>query len=258
MLQAANTDQAPASPAPRSADTSTTRRPQKTKVCKYWEKGSCKYGTQCRFAHGADNDACSAASTIFEDPELLVTELDVLVDNMALMYPGPSAGAPAVQRGPRNPPSSNRMQGNGGGGRGGPFRGGGVTTEGRSFRDKVGVAVLCGKYLADDVVSRFPMDEGTFPCAFPCNNTVCHKDHIYPERYGVREGKGREADALVSVPLKALGALALDENDPKHAQVCVPMRQLLCCCCPYRCLPNAPFPHLSHATPFPRPSWDRY
>ena len=258
MLQAANTDQAPASPAPRSADTSTTRRPQKTKVCKYWEKGSCKYGTQCRFAHGADNDACSAASTIFEDPELLVTELDVLVDNMALMYPGPSAGAPAVQRGPRNPPSSNRMQGNGGGGRGGPFRGGGVTTEGRSFRDKVGVAVLCGKYLADDVVSRFPMDEGTFPCAFPCNNTVCHKDHIYPERYGVREGKGREADALVSVPLKALGALALDENDPNHAQVCVPMRQLLCCCCPYRCLPNAPFPHLSHATPFPRPSWDRY
>jgi len=258
MLQAANTDQAPASPAPRSADTSTTRRPQKTKVCKYWEKGSCKYGTQCRFAHGADNDACSAASTIFEDPELLVTELDVLVDNMALMYPGPSAGAPAVQRGPRNPPSSNRMQGNGGGGRGGPFRGGGVTTEGRSFRDKVGVAVLCGKYLADDVVSRFPMDEGTFPCAFPCNNTVCHKDHIYPERYGVREGKGREADALVSVPLKALGALALDENDPNHAQVCIPMRQLLCCCCPYRCLPNAPFPHLSHATPFPRPSWDRY
>ena len=257
MLQAANTDQAPASPAPRSADTSTTRRPQKTKVCKYWEKGSCKYGTQCRFAHGADNDACSAASTIFEDPELLVTELDVLVDNMALMYPGPSAGAPAVQRGPRNPPSSNRMQGNGGGGRGGPFRGGGVTTEGRSFRDKVGVAVLCGKYLADDVVSRFPMDEGTFPCAFPCNNTVCHKDHIYPERYGVREGKGREADALVSVPLKALGALALDENDPKHAQVCIPMRQLLCCCCPYRCLPTAPFPHLSHATPFPRPSWDR-
>ena len=258
MLPAANTDQAPASPAPRSADTSTTRRPQKTKVCKYWEKGSCKYGTQCRFAHGADNDACSAASTIFEDPELLVTELDVLVDNMALMYPGPSAGAPAVQRGPRNPPSSNRMQGNGGGGRGGPFRGGGVTTEGRSFRYKVGVAVLCGKYLADDVVSRFPMDEGTFPCAFPCNNTVCHKDHIYPERYGVREGKGREADALVSVPLKALGALALDENDPNHAQVCIPMRQLLCCCCPYRCLPNAPFPHLSHATPFPRPSWDRY
>ena len=254
MLQAANTDQAPASPAPRSADTSTTRRPQKTKVCKYWEKGSCKYGTQCRFAHGADNDACSAASTIFEDPELLVTELDVLVDNMALMYPGPSAGAPAVQRGPRNPPSSNRMQGNGGGGRGGPFRGGGVTTEGRSFRDKVGVAVLCGKYLADDVVSRFPMDEGTFPCAFPCNSSVCHKDHIYSERYGVPEGRGREADALVSVPLKALGALALDENDPNHAQVCVPMRQLLCCCCPYRCLPNAHFPHLSHATPFPRPS----
>jgi len=254
MLPAANTDQAPASPAPRSADTSTTRRPLKTKVCKYWEKGSCKYGTQCRFAHGADNDACSDASTIFEDPELLVTEMDVLVDNMALMYPAPSAGAPAVQRGPRNPPSSNRMQGNGGGGRGGPFRGGGVTTEGRSFRDKVGVAVLCGNYLADDVVSRFPMDEGTFPCAFPCNNTVCHKDHLYPERYGVREGKGREADALVSVPLKALGALALDENDPNHAQVCVPMRQLLCCCCPYRCLPNAHFPHLSHATPFPRPS----
>ena len=254
MLPAANTDQAPASPAPRSADTSTTRRPLKTKVCKYWEKGSCKYGTQCRFAHGADNDACSDASTIFEDPELLVTEMDVLVDNMALMYPGPSAGAPAVQRGPRNPPSSNRMQGNGGGGRGGPFRGGGVTTEGRSFRDKVGVAVLCGKYLADDVVSRFPMDEGTFPCAFPCNSTVCRKDHIYPERYGVREGKGREADALVSVPLKALGALALDENDPKHAQVCIPMRQLLCCCCPYRCLPNAHFPHLNHATPFPRPS----
>jgi hypothetical protein len=221
-------------------------------VCKYWEKGSCKYGTQCRFAHGADNDACSDASTIFEDPELLVTEMDVLVDNMALMYPGPSAGAPAVQRGPRNPPSSNRMQGNSGGGRGGPFRGGGVPTEG--FKNKIGVAVLCGNYLADDVVSRFPMDEGTFPCAFPCNSTVCRKDHIYPERYGVREGKGREADALVSVPLKALGALALDENDPNHAQVCVPMRQLLCCCCPYRCLPNAPFPHLNHATPFPRPS----
>jgi hypothetical protein len=47
--------------------------------------------------------------------------------------------------------------------------------------------------------------------------------------------------------LKALGALALDENDPNHAQVCIPMLQLLCCCCPYRCLPNAPFPHLSHA-----------
>jgi hypothetical protein len=195
------------------------------------------------------DDACSTASTVKGRWKPRKVGVAVLMDNMDL---SPAAGAPAVQRGPRNPPSSNRMQGNSGGGRGGPFRGGGVPTEG--FKNKIGVAVLCGNYLADNVVSRFPMDEGTFPCAFPCNSTVCHKDHIYPERYGVREGKGREADALVSVPLKALGALALDENDPNHAQVCVPMRQLLCCCCPYRCLPNAHFPHLSHATPFPRPS----
>ena len=188
------------------------------------------------------DDACSTASTVKGRWKPRKVGVAVLMDNMDL---SPAAGAPAVQRGPRNPPSSNRMQGNSGGGRGGPFRGGGVPTEG--FKNKIGVAVLCGNYLADDVVSRFPMDEGTFPCAFPCNSTVCRKDHIYPERYGVREGKGREADALVSVPLKALGALALDENDPNHAQVCVPMRQLLCCCCPYRCLPNAPFPHLSHA-----------
>jgi hypothetical protein len=215
MSRAENTGQAPASPAPRSADTSTPRRPLKTKVCSFWKQGTCLHGTQCRFAHGTPEQAEGGRAAVLPGLASLVLSGEPAEDDA-------SSSASTV-------PTEGRS-----------FRG-----NGRFMKSKVGVAVLCGKPLADGVVSRFRMnDEHTFPCAFPCNDTVCRGDHIYPERYGV--GKGTETDALVSVPLKALGALALDENDPKimirAAQVCLPMRRLFCCCRPYRCLPACPFP----------------